>query len=261
MVSTRDFLPCCDVVVVCSRLDGRPNILMESMSMGIPVVASAVGGIPEMMPPEDRDLLCEPAKAEAFAVAVRLLVSDPLRYQRAAQTARIHAEEHFSMREGGRAYARIFDDLRCRRQVLDRHSTPEMIASAMGYNASPVRAQRRLPSSPLWRAYSPLGWPEHCRNALLLWQLYRNGQEEKLLEHFDAGYYTRQFPQDKNWKISPLLHYLFLGFRQGRDPSPGFDTSYYVASYSDVRRSGVNPLLHFVIWGEKEGRSPMQDFR
>jgi glycosyltransferase involved in cell wall biosynthesis len=260
MVSTQDFLPCCDVVVVCSRLDGRPNILMESMAMGIPVVASAVGGIPEMMPPEDRDLLCEPANVEAFAAAVRLLVSDPVRYQRAAQTARAHAEQHFSMQEGGRAYARIFDDLRRRRRVLDRHSTPEMIASALGYNASPVRAQRHFPSLPLWRAYSPLGWPEHCRNALLLWKLYRNGQEAKLLESFDVEYYTHQFPQTKTWKISPMFHYLFLGFRQGRDPSPSFDTSYYLASYPDVRRRGVNPLLHFLIWGEKEGRSAAHDF-
>jgi glycosyltransferase involved in cell wall biosynthesis len=257
VVSTCDFLPCCDVVVVCSRLDGRPNIVMESMAMGIPVVASAVGGIPEMMPPGEKDLLCEPAKPDAFAAAILLLERDPVRYQRAAQAARTHAEGNFPMLEGGRAYARIFDDLRRRRQVLDRHSTPEMIASSLGYDWN--SRQAHLPALNLWRACSPLAWPRHFRNALLLRKLRRNGQEQKLLAHFDAEYYSRQFPQTKNWKMSPLLHYLFLGFRQGRNPSSTFDTRYYLASNSDVRRSGVNPLLHFVIWGEKEGRWPMQD--
>jgi hypothetical protein len=61
--------------------------------------------------------------------------------------------------------------------------------------------------------------------------------------------------------MSPLLHYLFLGFRQGRNPSRTFNTRYYLASYPDVRHGGVNPLLHFVMWGEKEGRSAMQHFR
>ena len=45
-VSGREGHLCCDVVVVCSRLDGRPNVVMESLAMGIPVIASRVGGIP-----------------------------------------------------------------------------------------------------------------------------------------------------------------------------------------------------------------------
>ena len=107
----------------------------------------------------------------------------------------------------------------------------------------------------MWRACSPLSWPGHFRNALLLWRLRRSGQEQKLLDHFDADYYTGQFPPMKR-KRSPLLHYLFLGFREGRNPSPTFDTRYYLRAYPDVRRGGVNPLLHFAMWGEQEGRVP-----
>lgn len=248
-VPTRDYLPCCDAVVVCSRLDGRPNIVMESLAMGVPVVASRVGGIPAMMPPGEEDLLCEPAEAAAFAAAIRLLANDPIRYRRASEAARRHAEAHFSIQEGGRAYARIFDDLRLGRDVLDRHLTPETVAANLGYGQN-SKTQRSLRG-----ALSPLAWPGHLRNALLLWKLRRAGRETKLLEQFDVDYYVSQFPKSKKWTRSPLLHYLFIGFRQGRNPSATFDTRYYLAANPDVRRRGVNPLLHFVTWGEQEGRS------
>lgn len=95
------------------------------------------------------------------------------------------------------------------------------------------------------------------RNALLFWKLRRSGKEQKILDYFDADYYTGQFPETTQWKRSPFLHYLFIGFLQGRNPSYSFNTRYYLAAHPDVHRSGLNPLLHFVMWGEREGRSGM----
>ena len=60
-------LPCCDVTVVCSRLDGRPNLVMESLAMGIPVIASRVGALPEMIPEGRGGILCEPGDIPGFA--------------------------------------------------------------------------------------------------------------------------------------------------------------------------------------------------
>jgi glycosyltransferase involved in cell wall biosynthesis len=253
-VSSHDYLPCCDTVVVCSRLDGRPNIVMESLAMGVPVVASRVGGIPAMMPPGEGDLLCEPAKADAFAAAIRRLAGDADRYRRSAEVARQHAEKHFSIVENGCAYARLFEDLRHKLQALDRHVAPETIAASLGYKRIPEpsapfsAALRRL------QAHSPWSWFGHFRNALLLWRLRRGGRKPQLLERFDEGYYTRQFPENMRWKRSPLLHYIFFGYREGRNPSARFDTRFYLAANPDVRRTGFNPLLHFVMWGEREGR-------
>jgi O-antigen biosynthesis protein len=253
-VSTRDYLSCCDAVVVCSRLDGRPNIIMESLAMAVPVVASRVGGIPDMMPRGDEDLLCEPADADAFASAIRLLAGDADRYRRSAAAARRHAEKQFSMKDSGHTYAQLFEELRRRRQVLYRPIVPEMVAASLGYD------QNWKPSAPApawprwWRAYSPASWAGHFRNALLLWRVRRSGHQRTLLDQFDAGYYTRQFPVSMEWKPSPFLHYIFFGFREGRNPSPHFNTRYYLSANPDVRRAGLNPLLHYVMWGEREGR-------
>ena len=69
-------LPECDMVVVCSRVDGRPNIIMESLAMGIPVIASRVGSIPEMAPEGHGSMLCEAEDVGAFSTAIAALADD-----------------------------------------------------------------------------------------------------------------------------------------------------------------------------------------
>ena len=255
VVPARECLPYCDVVVVCSRLDGRPNIILESLATGTPVIASRVGGIPEMLPPGDEDLLCEP-HPEAFAAAILKLARDPDRHRRSSETARQHAEKSPSYAYNARAYARIFEDLRRKRQMLNRHLSPAAVAASLGYDRS-AKSTGIFLFGPLWRSNLPF-WRGLLRNALLLWKLRRSGLEKRLREQFDAEYYSRQFRKASKWKEWPLFHYVFLGFREGRNPSAGFDTRYYLTVNPDVRRSGVNPLLHFVMWGEREGRMTAQ---
>ena len=55
--------------------------------------------------------------------------------------------------------------------------------------------------------------------------------------------------------IPPLLHYVFRGFLEGRDPSPEFSSVDYFARYPNVESSGLNPLLHYLASGKAEERS------
>jgi len=247
VVPARECLSFCDVVVVCSRLDGRPNIILESLATGTPVIASRVGGIPEMLPPGDEDLLCEP-DPEAFAAAILKLTRDPDRYRRSSEAARCHSEKSRSYTDNARIYARLFEDLSRKRQRLNRHLSPEAVAANLGYDRSTTSSGI---FAPLWRSKMPF-WRGFLSNALLFWKVRRSGLAKKLRDKFDADYYRRQ--SGNRW----LLHYIFLGFREGRNPSAGFDTRYYLTAHPDVRRSGVNPLLHFVMWGEQEGRMTAQ---
>jgi hypothetical protein len=255
-VSTREYLPCFDVVVVCSRLDGRPNALMESLAMGVPVVASHVGGIPDMMPPKQEDLLCDPSDAETFVNAIRMLAGNADRYQQAAEIARRHAEQRFSASDNGSTYARLFQEVRHKRQMLHRHLSPEAVAESLGYTlkwkpaTDPSRVLR------LWRAFSPARWLGHLRNAYLLWRIRHTGRQEELVKQFDIRYYTSQFPNEMQRKRWPLLHYIFVGFREGWNPTAQFDTRFYLTTHPDVRQTGLNPLLHYVLWGEEENRIP-----
>ena len=69
----------CEVAANGDR-DGIPNVLLESMAMGVPVVATTVSAIPELVQDNDTGLLVPPREPEQLAAAiVRLLSEDGLR--------------------------------------------------------------------------------------------------------------------------------------------------------------------------------------
>ena len=78
-----------DVLALPSHYEGFPLVLLEAMQAGIPVVATAVGGIPEMIVDGDDGILVAPQDPDALAGAIKGLLGDP--EGRAAITARARA--------------------------------------------------------------------------------------------------------------------------------------------------------------------------
>ena len=66
---------------------------------------------------------------------------------------------------------------------------------------------------------------------------------------------TTAFPMDE----SALAHYLKNRFGPF-SPIPEFDSKYYLETYQDVASAGVDPFEHFVFHGYKEGRNPSDKF-
>lgn len=90
-----DFLRKLDVLVLPSHTEGTPNIIVEAMSQGVPVIASAVGGIPDMLG-DDAGLLVPVGDAAALAAAMLLLAGDPALRARMGRAARGRYERVFS---------------------------------------------------------------------------------------------------------------------------------------------------------------------
>jgi glycosyltransferase involved in cell wall biosynthesis len=65
-----------DVLAITSLSEGSPNVLLEGMAAGVPVVATCVGGIPEIVTDRESGLLVKPREPEAIAAAINLLLSD-----------------------------------------------------------------------------------------------------------------------------------------------------------------------------------------
>lgn len=65
-----------DAFVLCSRSEGFPLSILEAQSAGLPVVASAVGGIPEAVLDGETGLLHAPADAPSLATALRRLAGE-----------------------------------------------------------------------------------------------------------------------------------------------------------------------------------------
>ncbi|RDL47460.1 N-acetylglucosaminyl-diphospho-decaprenol L-rhamnosyltransferase [Ensifer sp. M14] len=76
---------------------------------------------------------------------------------------------------------------------------------------------------------------------------------------FDADWYRNHYKDVNILDISPEEHYLWIGSRLNRDPSPLFNTKAYITAHSDVRKVRINPLIHFIKWGQSEGRLPLPE--
>jgi glycosyltransferase involved in cell wall biosynthesis len=66
-----------DVFVLPSHSEGSPYVLLEAMAAKVPIVATAVGGVPEMVTHEESALLASPGNPQALAAAIARVLGDP----------------------------------------------------------------------------------------------------------------------------------------------------------------------------------------
>lgn len=71
---------------------------------------------------------------------------------------------------------------------------------------------------------------------------------------FDDEFYLENYPKLKNTDLDLLLHYIFFGFDEGKNPNKDFDGVFYKNHYEDVRNSKLNPLVHYALYGMGENR-------
>ncbi len=111
IVDVSEHLPRCDVVVVPSRVDGRPNIVLESLATGIPVVASKVGGLCELVSDGHTGFLCNSADIEAFVSKITLILDDtPLREKMKLNTRKA-ARKELDIQQMFHSYASVFRNI------------------------------------------------------------------------------------------------------------------------------------------------------
>ena len=103
-----DALAQIDVLVVPSKLDGRPNVIMEANACGIPVVGAPVGGIPELLEAGTNGFVLAPTDYERIAQILVGWTSDPASLHRIQATSRLFAEEHFDRERMLGAYETVF---------------------------------------------------------------------------------------------------------------------------------------------------------
>jgi glycosyltransferase involved in cell wall biosynthesis len=87
-----------DVLVVSSDNEGTPVSAIEAMASGCPVVATRVGGLPDLIAEGETGYLVPPRDPEALADAILRLLQNPDAAARMGQTARAVAQERFTLR-------------------------------------------------------------------------------------------------------------------------------------------------------------------
>ena len=106
-----DILRASDAFVLSSRWEGNPMSVMEAMAAGLPVVSTAVGGVPELVREGETGLLVPSEDTGALAQAIQALVDNPARRQAMGVAARQHAVASFDIRHTVRGYEQLYEAL------------------------------------------------------------------------------------------------------------------------------------------------------
>ncbi len=92
-----DLLPALDVFAMASLYEGLPCSVVEAMTCGIPVVATAVNAVPEVVVPGRTGLLVPPCKPDQLARAIQYLLDRPELGSRLSAAARANLGDRFQV--------------------------------------------------------------------------------------------------------------------------------------------------------------------
>jgi glycosyltransferase involved in cell wall biosynthesis len=106
-----DLLACMDVFVLPSLGEGISNTVLEAMATGLPVIATRVGGNPELVQDGVTGLLVPVADVPALAAAILALAQDPARCEQMGRAAVQRVTTDFDWERAVSAYLQVYDEL------------------------------------------------------------------------------------------------------------------------------------------------------
>jgi glycosyltransferase involved in cell wall biosynthesis len=104
-------LPAFDLFVLPSLAEGISNTLLEAMACGLPVLATAVGGNPELVTDGESGTLIPAADSDAMATMLERYVRDKALRLSQGKAGRKRVEEKFSITAMVDSYVRLYDNL------------------------------------------------------------------------------------------------------------------------------------------------------
>ncbi len=103
-----------DLVVLPCVIDDRggrdvtPNVLLEAMAMGVPVISTQLAGLPEIVEDGVSGMLVPPGDSPALAQAMASVLRDPVRWRRFSKEGRRRIEKRFNRRRNIPRYLELF---------------------------------------------------------------------------------------------------------------------------------------------------------
>ena len=96
-----------DALVLSSRTEGTPIVVLEAMAASVPIVATHVGGIPDILSPTEA-VLVPPEDPAALAAAIRAVLTDPVGAAERARAARCRLAAEFGVARWLARYEEIY---------------------------------------------------------------------------------------------------------------------------------------------------------
>ncbi|MBZ5650145.1 MAG: glycosyltransferase family 4 protein [Acidobacteriia bacterium] len=114
----------CDLVVLTSRSEGIPLVLMEAMAHCTTVLAPAITGIPELVKHGETGFLYHAGSLEDFVTQIEIIRNSPTTLPRLRRAARQHVLEHFDREKNLAALAELLVFRITRKERHDAHENP-----------------------------------------------------------------------------------------------------------------------------------------
>jgi glycosyltransferase involved in cell wall biosynthesis len=96
-----------DVLVLTSRTEGTPVVVLEAMAAGVPIIAADVGGVPDVVSPSEA-LLVPPGNPRGFARALEQVLQHPTQGEQRTFAARARLERGFGLRPWLARYEAVY---------------------------------------------------------------------------------------------------------------------------------------------------------
>lgn len=106
-----DVLGAMDVFVLSSDWEGNPLSVMEAMASGLPIISTAVGGVPDLLANGREGFLVPRGNAEGFSNRMKLLLLSPEMRRSLGIAAARRAHENFDVSRMVRAYEQLYENL------------------------------------------------------------------------------------------------------------------------------------------------------
>jgi sugar transferase (PEP-CTERM/EpsH1 system associated) len=110
-----DVMCALDCFVLPSKAEGISNTILEAMSAGLPVVATAVGGNPELVVADQTGVLLPAGDVPALAAALMQLANNPALARRWGEAGQARAQQQHSLAAMVGRYEALYDQLLARR--------------------------------------------------------------------------------------------------------------------------------------------------
>jgi glycosyltransferase involved in cell wall biosynthesis len=120
------YLPNLDLIVVPSYSEGLPNIVLEAFAAGVPVVATAVGGTPEVVEDGISGYLVPPGDSPALADRIVWMLSDAASRKDMGLRGKERVFSHFTFASQAQQYSSLFAELTSRTVDGPRRDTSPM---------------------------------------------------------------------------------------------------------------------------------------
>src|SRR5206468_3933807 len=114
----KDLYPAMDIFALSSLREGLPNALLEAMAMEVPVVATRIAGIPQLVQDGQNGLLVEPLCERGLTHALARLLADSSLRERLRVAARKRIEEKHSFAARMQRIRALYDELLIRPSLV-----------------------------------------------------------------------------------------------------------------------------------------------